>query len=408
MLYFYPLFLKTNPDNYVSAGFQDSGNLTVSKNNDVMKRYSLTCNITAHVALILLALVSVLSLKAQDPHFTQFYNNPIYYNPGYIGLNPGYRARFNYRDQWTGLPTDFKTYSFSMDVAERGIPGSGGLGMLVLSDKAGTGLIKNNSVGIGTAARVPLQENMVTQVGFMVSFVQKSIDWDHLVFTDQLSARYGNIYPTNFEAPDKNNVTYPDFSVGGVYRFAETGWNFSAIQGTFGLALHHAFTPNESFLGLTATLPRKLVVSGDLVLEIEQGRGSSYRNYRNTGSFKFNPGFIYEKQAEFSTYSVGVNVLKSSIYFGIWFRNQTFDLFKANDAMFSVGVNAPFNRESRLKIMYTYDYIITELRTAARASHEISLVFEFDSFSLFSNGGGGGFAPSYRGSKFREMECCPF
>lgn len=372
-----------------------------------MKRFSFTCKIAASALLLLLSLLPASGLRAQDPHFTQFYNNPIYYNPGYIGLNPGYRARFNYRDQWTGLPTDFKTYSFSMDVAERGIPGSGGLGMLVLSDKAGTGMIKTNNVGLGTAARVPLQENMVAQVGFLVSFVQKTIDWDHLVFTDQLNARYGNIYPTSFEAPDKNNVTYPDFSIGGVYRFAETGWSFSAIQGTIGAALHHAFTPNESFLGLTATIPRKLVINGDLVLEMEQGRSTSYRNYRNTGSFKFNPGFIYEKQSEFSTYSVGVNVLKSSIYFGVWFRNQTFDLFKANDAMFSVGINAPFNRDSRLKIMYTYDYIITELRTAAKASHEISLIFEFDTFSLFGEGAGG-FAPSYRGTRFREMECCPF
>ena len=130
---------------------------------------------------------------------------------------------------------------------------------------------------------------------------------------------------------------------------------------------------------------------------MKQGRSSSYRNYRNSGNFKFNPGFQYEKQAEFSTYSVGLNILKSSIYFGVWFRNQTFDLFKAKDAIFHVGVNAPWSKDSRMKIMYTYDYLITDLRTAGRASHEISLVFEFDDFSLFGGGGGGGFNPGYRG-----------
>jgi hypothetical protein len=57
--------------------------------------------------------------------------------------------------------------------------------------------------------------------------------------------------------------------------------------------------------------------------------------------------------------------------------------------------------------MYTYDYLITDLRTAGRASHEISLVFEFDDFSLFG-GGAGGFNPGYRGSRVREMDCCPF
>ena len=358
--------------------------------------------------LILIFAAGFLQLKAQDPSFSQFYNNPIYYNPGYIGLTSGIRTRFNYRDQWTGLPVDFKTYNFSMDIAERAIPGSGGLGLLVSSDRAGTGMIKSNNVGIGTAARIPLYDNMVAQMGFMVSYAQKSVNWDELVFTDQLHARYGNILPTAFQQPASNRVSYPDFSVGGVYRFAETGSTYTNIQGTLGVAVNHVFQPNESFLGLNSPLPRKLVINGDLVLEIEQGRASSYRNYRTNSNFKFNPSFQYEKQAEFSTFTVGLNILKSSVYLGAWLRNQTFDFFKAKDVIVTVGVNAPWTKDSRMKIMYSYDYMITDLRTAGRASHEISLVFEFDEFSLFRGSGGGGFNPGSRGGRTREMECCPF
>ncbi|MFA5970708.1 MAG: PorP/SprF family type IX secretion system membrane protein [Lentimicrobiaceae bacterium] len=357
--------------------------------------------------ILILILAAVFSqLKAQDPIFSQFYNNPIYYNPGYIGLNPGMRARFNYRDQWTGLPVDFKTLNFSMDMAERSIPGSGGLGLLVSSDRAGTGMIKSNNVGIGTSARIPLYENMVAQMGFMLSYAQKSVNWDELVFTDQLNARYGNIYQSAFESPTSNRVSYPDLSVGGVYRFIETGLRYSTIQGTFGAAVHHVFTPNESFLGLNSPLPRKLVITGDLVLALDQGRSSSYRSSKKSSGFKFNPGFQYEKQAQFSTYTIGLNILKSNIYFGTWFRNQDFNLFQAKDAIFQVGVNAPWSKDTRMKIMYTFDYMITELRTAGRASHEISLVFEFDEFSLFSRSKVG-FNPGNRGNG-KEMECTPF
>jgi type IX secretion system PorP/SprF family membrane protein len=373
-----------------------------------MKNNNLTKERLFRAFMILSLVVGFFQLKAQDPLFSQFYNNPIYYNPGYIGLNQGVRTRFNYRDQWTGLPVDFKTYNFSMDIAERGIPGSGGIGLLVSTDKAGTGMIKSNNVGIGTAARIPLYENMVTQLGFMVSYAQKTVNWDELVFTDQLHARYGNIYESAFEAPASNRVSYPDFSVGGVYRFAETGSSNSNIQGTLGVAVHHLFEPNESFLGLESALPRKLVIHGDIVWEIEGGRSSSYRSYKNNSNFKFNPGFIYEKQAEFSTYSIGLNILKSSVYFGVWFRNQTFDLFNAQDAIFTVGVNAPWNKDSRMKIMYSYDYMISDLRTAGKASHEISLVFEFDEFSLFGGSSGSGYRPGARGGNAREMECCPF
>jgi type IX secretion system PorP/SprF family membrane protein len=350
-------------------------------------------------------------LKAQDPIFTQFYNNPLYYNPGTVGLNPGMRMRFNYRDQWPSLPVDFKTYDFSMDVAERNIPGSGGLGLIALSDKAGTGMMKTSILGLATSVRVPLQENMVAQVGIMTSFVQKMINWDDLVFTDQLSPRYGNIYKSAFEAPDKSKVTYPDFAVGGVYRFTEVGLSFANIQGTLGAAMHHVFRPNESFLGLTSPLPRKLVIHGDLVFEIDQSEGNFYNRSRNPKTFKFNPGFNLEKQGDFSTYSIGVNILKSSIYSGVWFRNQTFDFVQSNDLMLALGLYLPFNKDSRLKIMYTYDLILTELRPAAGASHEITLAFEFDEFNLFSGGGGGGrgFGSSSRGGRsYHEMECCPF
>jgi type IX secretion system PorP/SprF family membrane protein len=248
---------------------------------------------------------------------------------------------------------------------------------------------------------------MVAQMGFMVSYAQKSVNWEELVFTDQIHARYGNIYQAGFDVPASNRVSYPDFSVGGVYRFVGTGSRNSNMQGTLGVAVNHVFTPNDSFLGLDSKLPRKLVINGDLVFEIEQGSSSStHSKQKNSSSIKFNPGFQYEKQAEFSTFMLGLNVLKSSIYFGAWFRNQAFDFFEAKDAIFQVGFNAPWSKESRVKFMYTYDYLITDLRTAGRASHEISLVFEFDNFSLF--GGGASGLSGTRGRNAVELECTPF
>jgi hypothetical protein len=79
--------------------------------------------------------------------------------------------------------------------------------------------------------------------------------------------------------------------------------------------------------------------------------------------------------------------------------------------MLALGLYLPFNRDSRMKIMYTYDFILTELRPAAGASHEITIALEFDEFNLFSGGGGGGrsFGSSSRGGRsYHEMECCPF
>lgn len=369
-------------------------------------------NIRIYLLITLAALVSTL-VQAQDPLFSQFYNNPVYYNPGAVGLTPGLRARFTVRDQWPQLPADLRNYTFSMDMAERNIPGSGGLGLMVMSDNAGAGYLKTSTVGLSSAVRVALQDNMVTQVGIMTSFVQKRINWDNLVFTDQLNPVYGNIYETSFEIPTAGNVVYPDFSVGGIFRFTESSNTFSAIQGTFGLAVHHLFRPNESFIGLTSPLPRKLAITGDLIFEIDgDSDGLYFQRGTKKNTFKFNPGFIYESQADFKTYSVGVNILKSAIYSGVWFRNRTSELAKSNDLIFMLGINAPFTGQTRMKINYTYDFILTEIRTATGCSHEISITIELDDFNMFNGGNnrrGGGFGFSTRNRRsMEELQCCPF
>ena len=351
--------------------------------------------------------------KAQDPLFSQFYNNAVYYNPGAVGLNPGMRANFSIRDQWPNLPGDLRNYSFAMDLAERNIPGSGGLGLVMMKENAGTGYLKTSSVGLSTAVRVPLQANMVAQVGIMTSFVQKSPNWDNLVFTDQLDPVYGNIYETSFQSPENRSIFYPDFAVGGIFRFSESSNTFSAIQGTFGVAMHHLFRPNESFIGLTSPLSRKLVVTGDLVLAVDGGGGKLYfqKTNRDNNTFKFNPGFIYENQGDFKTYAMGVNILKSSIYTGVWFRNRTTEFIKCNDLIFMLGINANLSANTRMKINYTYDFILSEIRIATGCSHEVSVVLELDDFNLFNQGkrskGGFGFSTRNRRSK-EELECCPF
>jgi len=55
------------------------------------------------LTLILAAISYSNDLKAQDPHFSQFYAAPLYLNPALAGTSAGnYRVGVNYRDQWRG------------------------------------------------------------------------------------------------------------------------------------------------------------------------------------------------------------------------------------------------------------------------------------------------------------------
>jgi hypothetical protein len=69
------------------------------------------------------------------------------------------------------------------------------------------------------------------------------------------------------------------------------------------------------------------------------------------------------------------------LIFGLWYRGIPFMTSQAGDAVIGlVGI-----KTKQLHIGYSYDFTISNLMASTGGAHEISLVYEFNSFSL---GGG--------------------
>jgi len=334
---------------------------------------------------------------SQDMDFSQWYNNPTYYNPAYVGVSTGLKARFTYRRLMVKIPSSFRTYSFSVDIADRNLPGAGGIGMIVANNSANQGLVNHTVVGIMPSVRIPIAENMVMQLGIQAAFVQKRLNWDGLIFPDQLDPRYGNIYPTGFVSPNSDKITYPDFSAGMLFQFKGNN-----LSGVIGGALHHLTRPNESFYEGSAPLPRKYLAHIDLIWEFEQSKGY----YKRNSSFKINPGFIYQSQAKLSQFAFGMNFYFTSVYMGLWYRNESFDYDTYSTLSFMAGLRIPFSDVSRLKLMYSYDFVIYPEYTFTGPTHEITLIIEFDDVMLFQPRTIGT-ARNVRSSG-GVMECSPF
>src|SRR5210317_1152683 len=86
-------------------------------------------------------------VKAQDPELTQFYAAPIYTNPALAGTGScdgGGRVGLNYRNQWPSLPGTFITTTASYDQHFDKI--GGGIGILVMDDRAGEGLLTSTHI----------------------------------------------------------------------------------------------------------------------------------------------------------------------------------------------------------------------------------------------------------------------
>ena len=353
------------------------------------------------IALVVLFCLTSQKSPCQDATFSQFYNNPIYYNPAYTGSNQGLRAKLNYRNQWNNLPANYDNYTFIMDVAEPNLPGAGGLGMIVQSNFDGFGNVKTTSATLSASAKVHPAENFLTQFGMGLSFVHRSINWDDFVFSDMLDPRYGKVNNTYFNDGAYDEVNYPDFSAGILFRYCESAENMESIVGTISLGVQHVFNPDISFEGEEAKLPLKLVIMGDMLFD--NNRESRNRNPKKNKMFKLNPAFLFEKQGTMSNFSIGINGYKNYIYSGLWLRTQSFTFSTVNDFIMMIGINMPFGESTRIKLRYSYDYVLSGLRRTVGATHEISLVYELDNFGFF---GSSTSKPSGRGKqKYGPPSC---
>ncbi len=362
---------------------------------------TLTSNSVGLVSILILTLLIFprKTVCSQDLDYAQHYNNPTYYNPAYVGLTKGLKARLNYRRQWTGLSGDYHTYSFSADIAERSLPGAGGIGIIANQSLAGKGVIKTNMFGFMPSVRIPISKSTIFQMGALASVVTQQLNWDNLVFGDQLDPRWGNINPTSFSGAARDKVVFPDFAIGGVFQFQGND-----LEGSIGAAVHHITTPNQSFFEVTAKLPRKYVYNLDFIITIREDQGY----YSKRQGFKLNPGLMIEHQSSLMLYAAGLNIYMSHVYLGVWYKNQTLEYDEFSTFNIMAGVNVPFNEESRMKIMYSYQMNINASHNFTGPSHEISLIFEFDEIGLIGKSKGSNFmAPTIKRSH-SPIECSPF
>src|SRR6188768_1352132 len=82
---------------------------------------------------------SYLNVNGQDPHFSQYFNTPLYVNPANAGNGIEYmRATLIYRNQWASVASPFVTEGFLIDKTVNRL----GFGFLAVKNSAGKSSIK--------------------------------------------------------------------------------------------------------------------------------------------------------------------------------------------------------------------------------------------------------------------------
>ncbi len=322
--------------------------------------------------LIIISLLCVNQLFAQDPNYSQFYNNPIYYNPAMTSINNGMTFRLNARNLWGPIPGRFNTFSGS---AEAQTVYKMGLGLTAYSDVAGEAMLRTTGGYLTYSYRPVDMKNFIIQAGVSGGFINKNIDWSRLTFSDQLDETQGSIYTSAFIPPSYKSVSYADFSAGIVARFNGSAQRnrgaFKRFSSTIGGSVQHLSEPKDAFLGDNEHLPMKMVIHNS--------------NYLLFNDIIVSPGFTYEQQSEFQTFTMGVNVVNKPFTFGLWVRNRTaaFRAKQYDSYIVTMGLNLPSRQSMQWRVMYSFDFTVSRLKTSSYGSHELSLVFDFGNKVLF-------------------------
>jgi type IX secretion system PorP/SprF family membrane protein len=293
----------------------------------------------------LLTVIGISELRAQDPEFTQFYSNPLYLNPALAGSRICPRVCVNYRMQWPGVYGTYSTVGVSVDRLAYKV--HGGIGLMVMQDRAAKGTLNTTGVGLIYAPIIPLGRKTSISVAIQAGYWQKQVNWSKLTFGDMIDPHRGFVDNTN-ETPGVSSVGNFDMAAGMVF----SSHNFYA-----GVAVHHIFQPNESFLGGTSILPRKYTAHAGAIIPLGNGYGGE-ESY-------ISPNILYQAQGDFKQLNLGMYVKKGPIVGGLWYRgNDSFILL--------VGIESGL-----LRLGYSYDVTISKLSNATAGSHEISLGYQF-------------------------------
>ncbi len=201
--------------------------------------------------LVVCSLLPVTHLKAQDLHFSQFFNSPLTTNPANTGFIPDadYRIGANYRNQWSAvMAVPYKTMSVFADAQlfrDRLENGWLGLGAVLLTDVAGSGSLRSTKIYGSLAYHQMLGFSSLLSAGFNVGWANKRIDQSKLTFPDQFDGKFFDI---NQPSAAKNGLVNTSVS----YLDVQAGLNYAYfpqenVYINAGYSIHHVNRPKETF-----------------------------------------------------------------------------------------------------------------------------------------------------------------
>ena len=322
------------------------------------------------VLCIILSICIAAESKAQDIHFSQFFEAPLLRNPSLAGIFDGdIRLQGVYRSQWGSVTAPYQTGSFNFEYKKPIGAGNDFIttGLQLLYDKAGTTNFTTTNIlpAINYHKSLSDEKTKYLSLGFMGGVVQRRIDRSKMTTNNHYDGNGYNPSLPDGETFVNGNYSYGDGSVGMTFN-SSLGTGKKEDNYFIGLAYHHFNRPKNSFYkNPSIELNPKWVISGGVrfdlnetsyfTLQADQYIQGVYRETVGGAMFSYKIG----EDFEYPDYT---------LHFGAFLRWK--------DALIPV-VKLDYNPFS---VALSYDINVSQLKTASQGKGGMELSITYRGF----------------------------
>lgn len=305
-------------------------------------------------------LIVALTVRAQDPQFSQWYAAAQYLNPALTGNTHQDRIALNYRLQWPGVQPGYETYMAAYD--HRFSTAPVGMGAMVLRDKAGTSGLTSTTIGMSYSYEARINYKRAIRGGVRLGYTMRGVNPDGYLFADQVIRDNA---PQTIEPNLVPRTNYLDLA-GGLMYYSESFWA--------GVSVNHLNKPNMS-----------LMVDGQAPLERRMSAHLGYRfpidGQRTVAKSETRMTLAthYKMQGKWDQLDLGAYADHHQFTAGLWYRGLP--IAKAYKPGYgnneAVILMIGYQTENQLRFVYSYDITISKLTMRSAGAHEISLIYEW-------------------------------
>ncbi|MFN3405078.1 MAG: type IX secretion system membrane protein PorP/SprF [Cytophagaceae bacterium] len=310
---------------------------------------------------IFVLLGSVLTVHAQDPQFSQFYEVPTYLNPAFAGGSHHYRGIFHQRMQWPSLDARYITTFFSADKYFN--EAKSGVGLTVMQDiQERSGHIKSTNVSLQYAYELHVNRWLTVRPGVQLGYLTRNVNWNNLTIPQQYDDNGMNGQAGLYSGNMRTHMA--DVSSGIV------GYTNNTF---FGVSAHHLNRPNESFVGGVSRLPVKYTLMAGHKIPLVHTKHMAY--LESEKDISITPTVHYKFQGKSDQLDIGSYFNYDQFFCALWYRGIPFKRYERLQNNESMVAHVGYRYEG-LSVGYSYDFVVSKLTGAnPRGAHEINITY---------------------------------